>query len=84
MTERSLIVLTDNYTPLWSVVVNGYPSKIVTIDNVFRGVIVEPGTYVVDFEYSLKYLNLAIFLSLSTFIVLFVLLFVRPKNNEKN
>lgn len=80
--EKSLVILTDNYTAPWKVSVNGQPSELVTVDGVFRGVVVEPGFYSVEFTYSLKYLNVAIFISLVMCILTFAAIFIRFDNNK--
>jgi hypothetical protein len=81
--ERSLVVLTDNYTSPWVASVNGKPSRILTIDGVFRGVMVEPGHFSLVFKYSLKYLNLAIFISIAMLVLIIAGLFVRLDKKKK-
>ena len=47
-----ILALTDSYSPGWRATVNGSPSQILRVDDVFRGVrIPAPGGYVVEYAY---------------------------------
>jgi hypothetical protein len=49
---QKLVVLSENISPGWSVIVNGITEEILTVDKTFRGVIVAPGTSLIEFHYS--------------------------------
>ena len=49
--ERALLVLADMTYPGWQAWVDGVPSPILTVDDVFRGLALQPGSHVVRFAY---------------------------------
>jgi hypothetical protein len=58
-----LLVLTNNWHPNWTAIVNGTPTPIVKVDGTFRGVWVPAGKFQVEMLYSPKSLPLALALS---------------------
>jgi hypothetical protein len=48
---KSMVVLTDTFYPGWKATVDGRPAGIYDAYAVFRGVVVEPGSHVVEFRY---------------------------------
>jgi hypothetical protein len=48
---KSMVVLTDTFFPGWKATVDGREAGIYDAYAVFRGVVVEPGTHVVQFRY---------------------------------
>ncbi|WP_157742088.1 hypothetical protein [Pseudomonas sp. NS1(2017)] len=54
VTERSLVVLSDNWHSNWSALLNGQKTPIIKVVNTFRGVIVPPGHYSIKMEYQPK------------------------------
>ncbi len=48
---RSMVVLTDTFYPGWKATVDGRDAGIYDAYAVFRGVVVEPGSHVVEFRY---------------------------------
>jgi hypothetical protein len=46
-----LLVLTDSYSPDWSVAIDGEPAGLLRVNGIFRGVAVPEGNHVVEFRY---------------------------------
>lgn len=49
--QRSLVILTDNYYPGWQVTVDGHPAKIERVDYLLRGVAIGPGSHTIVYTY---------------------------------
>ncbi len=49
--EKALLVLADLYYPGWEATLDGRPVQILAVDEIFRGVIVPPGTHQVRLNY---------------------------------
>ncbi|HBE89600.1 MAG TPA: hypothetical protein DDW41_00115 [Candidatus Andersenbacteria bacterium] len=49
--EAGWLVLTDSYTPLWQVLVDGQPAALLIADQLFRATRVPAGEHVVSFQY---------------------------------
>jgi hypothetical protein len=50
--QDALLVLADLYYPGWQATVNGEPAEILTVDGVFRGVLLGPGAHRVQMRYA--------------------------------
>ena len=66
----SLVVLTDNWHPNWSALLNGAPISIVQVDGTFRGVWVPAGEFKIEMSYQPRTLPVAIVLSLLSVLIL--------------
>lgn len=62
--DRSLLVLTDNFYPGWKAYVNGVNEKIYRTDYTFRGVIIPKGESRVTFSYNPLSFHLGVYLFL--------------------
>jgi hypothetical protein len=49
--KPGILVLTDTYSPGWTVAVNGEDRDVFPVDGVFRGVLLPAGNHVVEFSY---------------------------------
>ncbi len=50
-TDRSLLVLTDDFYPGWTATVDGRPATVHRVDYLLRGVTLGPGTHTIVFSY---------------------------------
>jgi len=62
--STALLVLSDNYYPMWRAVIDGRPTKIYRAYYTLRAVVVEPGSHAVEFVYDSIYLKVGFVLSL--------------------
>lgn len=62
--RRGVVVLNDNWSDGWSVRVDGRPATPVRVNDVMRGVIVDPGVHRVEWSYRVPGLRLGALLSL--------------------
>jgi hypothetical protein len=61
--QPSLLVLSDNYYPMWKATVDGSPTKIYRAYSTFRAVPLEGGSHTVVFTYDSIYLKIGFVLS---------------------
>jgi hypothetical protein len=61
-----LLVLSEVAYPDWEVFVDGQPAGAYVVDHLFRGVVLPPGTHVVEWRYRSRTTMLGIALTLST------------------
>ncbi|MCF7794894.1 YfhO family protein [Patescibacteria group bacterium] len=80
--KKGVLVLTDAYDDDWKVIVNSEEKKIMLVNGIFRGVIVNEGKSEVIFKYIPKnfynYLFISIF-SLISLIILILIIIKKPK-----
>lgn len=77
--KSSVVVLSDNWSPNWQATVNGIVSPIIKVNGVFRGIAVNPGSYVIDMQYRPRTLTAALIISTSILGLLLLLLMGRKK-----
>ncbi|HZV73422.1 MAG TPA: hypothetical protein VFF79_06880 [Conexibacter sp.] len=58
--RRGLVVLNDSWAEGWSVRVDGKPGHAVRVDDVMRGVVVDPGRHVVVWRYAVPGLRVGV------------------------
>ena len=63
-TGKQLLVLSDNYYPGWKATVNNVSTKIISVNNTLRGVIIPKGASQVVFSYTPESFMVGVYLSL--------------------
>jgi hypothetical protein len=48
---KGLVVVTENWFPGWRATVDGRPAEIVKVNGAVRGIVVEPGSHVIEMNY---------------------------------
>jgi uncharacterized membrane protein YfhO len=48
----AVLLLNDKYDPSWKVVVDGKPEPLLRCNYIMRGVYLQPGSHVVEFQYA--------------------------------
>ena len=84
---NSLLFLSDNYYPEWSVKVDGAFSKILVADYAFRAVEIPKGSHTVEFFYDPKSFKLGLGISLLTLLLILVssiYVIINPARFKKN
>lgn len=83
--ERSVLVLSDAYFPGWKVWVDGVRAELFPVYYAFRGVIVEPGTHVVEYRYEPMSFRLGMAVSVITLLTsLVVAILVLSRRRGRN
>lgn len=61
--EKGFLVLKDSFDPWWKVFVDGKEGKVLVANDLFRGVLLNPGRHIVEFKYVPKifYFGLLVF-----------------------
>ncbi len=70
LNEASVLVLADLDYPGWSVTVDGHAAESLRIDNLFRGVRLEPGSHLVVWNYQPRSVLVGAVISVITFLML--------------
>lgn len=65
-----VVVLTDQWYPGWSVLVDGHPAPVLRVDLALRGVSVGPGSHDIEFRYQPSWLTEGLATTLLTIVVM--------------
>jgi hypothetical protein len=74
-----ILVLNDVWHPNWTVTVDESPSYLGRVDEVFRGVILQPGHHVVEMQYAPRSLTTARLVTLGALLLALVMWMIRRK-----
>jgi hypothetical protein len=72
--QKSVLFLSDNFTPGWQVKIDNITGKIIKADYSFRAVVLDPGTHIVIFNYLPNSFKIGATISLVSLILLVIIL----------
>jgi membrane protein YfhO len=72
LSRRGLVVLHDEYDPYWRATVDGQAAKVLRVNYVFRGVVVEAGDHLIRFTYRPTLVYAGTALTLATLVTLLI------------
>jgi len=79
---NGFLVVSENFYPGWIVKVNGVKKEIIKVNGFLKGIFVEQGKNVVELQYKPVILFIGYVMSLTAFLILFIIFF-RRKNEKK-
>ncbi len=82
--RKKILCLPIAYTDGWSADIDGKNVKVLKVNHMFLGVVVEPGNHQITFSYWTPGLTMGIILSLTGVILFFVLIIIKKKKNSQN
>ena len=85
--DESILVLTDNYFPGWSVKVNGTEKEVLRADYTFKAVVIPKGESTVEFYFESKSFKLGVYLAILSLLIILILMvgkWYTTKNNKKH
>lgn len=84
--EDGILVLSDNYYPGWKAYIDGKETKIYRANYTFRSIALPKNKHTIKFNYEPESFKIGTLVSLSSFILLFIVFIFRPKvsSNKDN